>query len=354
MIHETGDKLIGHTRQTERIGFIVKGVFAVLHQRDIRVHARAAFAEQRFRQKRCIQPVAVRGGFDHVFEGHHVVGGAQHFVVFEVDLVLGAGVFVVRRFDFEAHVFEREADFVAAVLAAVGRAQLKIAAHVVGLDGRFAVFVQPEEEEFALGAHVDRVAHVGRFLDRAAQNIARITLQRCAVGAVDVADQPGGLALFAPRQNRERIEIRVQTHVALFNAHKAVDGGAVKAAAVVQRLLQLAGCDGHAFEHAEDVGELQQNKLDVFFFCDADDVFFGISAHTLTPHLWIPAKPGIVKYSMCGDICQQKTCRLFVHLVDKFLKKLFFLKTRRNFTIIIESGTTPCERLHTMGGFLYV
>ena len=118
---------------------------------------------------------------DDILESHDIVRGSQNLVVFEIYLMLSLGDLVVGRFYFKAHLFERKADVTAAVLAAVNGAEVEVAALVVSLGSGLAVFVDMEQEEFALRADIARIAHIRRFLYRAAQDIARVALKGSAV-----------------------------------------------------------------------------------------------------------------------------------------------------------------------------
>ena len=95
--------------------------------------------------------------------------------------MLSLGDLMVGRFDFKAHLLECEADVTAAVLAAVNGAEVEITALVVSLSGGLSVFVDMEQEEFALRTDIARIAHIRRFLYRAAQDIARVALKGSAV-----------------------------------------------------------------------------------------------------------------------------------------------------------------------------
>ena len=66
----------------------------------------------------------------------------------------------------------------------VQRREVEVAPAVEHL-GALGVF---EVEEFQFGAHVEHVAHLRRLLHRAGQHVARVALERRAVGRADAAE----------------------------------------------------------------------------------------------------------------------------------------------------------------------
>ena len=142
------------------------------------------------------------------------------------------------------------------------------------------MFVCVEEEKFALRAYIKGITHVGRLLQRFAQDIARIALKRLSILFVYVADQARNLSVLRmPRQQAERVEIWPQIHVGLLDAHKAFNGGTVEHALVIQRFPRLATRNGNILQRAENIGELQANEFHVVFLENAKDVFLGVFGH---------------------------------------------------------------------------
>src|SRR5690606_14919881 len=127
-----------------------------LGQAQVRVHAGAVDAVNRFRHERGVQAVHVGDDAGDELERHEPVGGGQRIVVFEVDFVLADGDLVVRRFDVEAHRVQRGDDVAPHVLAALDGTEVKVPAGVVGDGGRPSFRVAAEEEELCLGASVHR------------------------------------------------------------------------------------------------------------------------------------------------------------------------------------------------------
>ena len=243
MIHNSGNEAVCRLGKAVFIVFVIEGVFAVFEKGDVCVHSRAALAENGLRHECCIKSVAVGKVFNNKSERHNIVRRAQDLVIFKVNFMLAFCVLVVGRFNFKAHAFKRQADVLAAVLALVNRAEVKIAAPVMAVGGGTSLFIRAEKEEFALRANIAGVAHVGGLFDCALENMARIALKRGAVGEIYITDEPCGFsALALPGENNERVEVGVQAHIRLLNADKAVNRRAVKAAAVVKRFFKLASC----------------------------------------------------------------------------------------------------------------
>ena len=199
--------------------------------------------------------------------------------------MLALGALVVAGLDLEFHLLQGHADLPAGGLAVVQGAQIEVARLVVGLGGGLALVVGLEQEELRLRAHVEPVkAHVVGLLDHPFQHIPGVAHKGRAVGVVHVADEPGHLAVVGPPgEDTEALEIRIEILVGLVDAHKALDGGTVEHALVVDGLLDLGGGNGHILQHAEDVGKLEPDKLNVLLLDDADDVLFVVDHHGLIP-----------------------------------------------------------------------
>ena len=192
--------------------------------------------------------------------------------------MLTGGHLMVAGLDLEAHLLQGQADFTASPLPVIQGAQVEVSGLIVGLGGGLALLVSLEEEELRLGAHAEGViAHILGPLEHPLQHAAGVAHEGGAVGVVDIADEPGHLAVLGPPgEHSEGVQVGVEILVGLIDAHEALDGGAVQHDLVVDRLLDLRGRDGHVLELTENVGELHTDKLDVLFFYDADDIFLGM------------------------------------------------------------------------------
>ena len=181
MLEHARYEAVGGLAEIQAVALIAEGIFARAEQRNIRVHTRAADAVYGLGHKCSVESVSLGDALDDILECHNIIRRRKHLVIFEVYLMLRLGDLMVGRLYLKAHLLESQADITAAVLAAVNGAEIKITALVVSLSGGLAVFVDMEQEEFALGADVARIAHIRRPLYRAAQDIARVALKGSAV-----------------------------------------------------------------------------------------------------------------------------------------------------------------------------
>ena len=117
----------------------------------------------------------------------------------------------------------------------------------------------------------------------AAQHVAGVPVERCAVEVGDVAEHPGlGSLRIAPGEQLEGVRIRHRQDVALLDPAEPVDGGAVEGHPLLQRVLQLCGADGEALELAEHVGEPEANEADpALLHRPHDVVLVSLHAHRL-------------------------------------------------------------------------
>ena len=188
------------------------------------MHAAAVDAENRLGHERGVQSVTFRNRLDDQLERFDVVGGAEGFVVLEVDFVLTVGDFVVRGFDFKAHVFQGQADVASNVFAHVVCAEVEVPAFVGRLNGGNAVGVGLKEEELAFRADVESESHVLGFLENLFEDVSRVAFKRGLVRTVDVADESGDFVLLrTPREDNERIVVRAKIHVGFFDSDEPFD-----------------------------------------------------------------------------------------------------------------------------------
>ncbi len=190
----------------------------------------------------------------------------------QVDLLLARAVLVERVLDGDAELLEVADRLLAQVAGGVERAEVEEAVVVerlwlVPAGGRVEV------EELDVGRDVERVAQVAGGLGVAAQHLARVATERCAVEVEDVAEHAclGGPGL-APRDQLERVGIGHGEHVGLLDAREAVDRRSVEGHPVVERVLELGRADGEALEVAEHVGEPQAHEPDTALLDGSKDV----------------------------------------------------------------------------------
>ena len=277
VLQDAGDEAVGFLGEAPLPLGIEEDVLAVLTEGHVHVHAAAVDAEDGLGHEGGVEAVGLGDGLHRHAEGADVVRGGEGIGVFEVDLVLALGHLVVARLNLKAHLLQHEADLPPHVAAVVDGGHVEVAGGVSGPGGGEPLLVGLEEEELHLRPHVEGVAQLFRPLKGPPQHVPGIAHEGGAVRVIDVANEPGGLALGGhPGQHREGGQVRMQVLVALVDAGEALDGAAVDHDLVADHLLDLGLGDGHVLELAEDVGELEADELDILFVDDADDVFLGV------------------------------------------------------------------------------
>ena len=144
-------------------------VLAAGEERLVRVHAAAVDPEDRLRHERRVKAVAAGDVLHDEAERAHVVRRHDRVVVPEVDLVLARRDLVMRRFDVEPHLLERQDDLAPHVLAEIDRGQVEVAAGIVRFGGRLAVGAAMKQEELRLGPGAHDEAFLLGEADRALQ-----------------------------------------------------------------------------------------------------------------------------------------------------------------------------------------
>ena len=158
------------------------------------------------------------------------------------------------------HLLEREDRVAAQVASGIAHRKIEVA-HVVERLGRVLV---GEVVILQLGTHVEQVASLLGLIEHAAQRIARIAGEGLAVGGAHIAEHAGDAVVArAPRQNLEGRSIGECQHVSFLGRGKALDGGAVKANALLKSDLEVLGANGKVLEAAENVDKPQTHKADI-------------------------------------------------------------------------------------------
>ena len=108
VVQQSGDEPVGHVGQPVLVVRVDEGVVLVAPQREVRVHARSLDVGQRLGHE-AGEDVGLAGQLlHHVAHRHHRVAHGEGVGVAQVDLVLSAGVFVLRVLDRDAHLLEHE------------------------------------------------------------------------------------------------------------------------------------------------------------------------------------------------------------------------------------------------------
>src|SRR5918992_4253106 len=137
--------------------------------------------------------------------------------------------------------------------------------------------------------HIESEPTFGSLVETAAQDIAWIAPERTTIGRVDVAEDTGDAPVgmvFSARHDLERACVGTGEHVGFLNAGESLDRGAVEADSLVERLLELLGCDREALEKTEDVGEPEPHQPDAPFLARTQHVLllpFHLPAHHREP-----------------------------------------------------------------------
>ena len=108
-----------------------------------------------------------------------------------------------------AHLLQIQADLPAGPLPMVQRAQVKIAGLVGSPDGGLTVFIGLEQEELQFRSHIAGEAQGVGTAEHPLQHTSGITGEGGTIGVVDVADQPGHLAVLGPPgQDGKGVQVR--------------------------------------------------------------------------------------------------------------------------------------------------
>ena len=270
----------------------LKQVVAVHVQREVDVQPAARLVRQGLGQKAGVEAVAGGHRPDDLLEHHHVVGGLQGACVVAVDLVLAAAVLVVAVLGGHAHLLHGQADVPAQVLACVQRGHVKIAAKINGDAGGAAVVIVLKQVELHLGAHVAGEAQLFELAVHLPQKAPAVAAKGRAVRLFHVAEKLHHPALGgAPGQDGHGGKVGPEDEVALLHVHKACNGAAVKADAVLQGFGQIAAQDGDVLLDAEDIAESKADEFDVVVLHKIKDVLLGRIAHNTPPRRRDRANP---------------------------------------------------------------
>mgnify|MGYP001086109461 CR=1 FL=1 len=255
---------------------LLEDVDAAALDGEVNMQPIAAFVAQRLGQERCAQPILVGNRAHGRLEGHGVIRRLERTRVLEINLVLPRSMLVVAAFRDDAHVFQRQANIPADVLALVQRRDVKIAAYVQRNAGRVAVLVGLEQVELALAADVADKAHGAGTLDDGLQVAAAVALKRLAVGQGDVAVHADDAALGgAPRQHGGGVRVRPEHKVALLDVHEPGDGRPVEADTLGKGAGQLTGKKRNVFLVAENIAECQFCELNIVVLNKIENVLCG-------------------------------------------------------------------------------
>ena len=207
---------------------VVKNIFACFQiiKRHICMHTGAANSLNRLGHKGCVKSVLCCISLYNMLKCHNSVGGGHNLAELEVNLVLSLCNLVMRRLNSIAHFLKCKADISTAILTVIDRIKVKIACFVACLQGRNAILIQLEKEEFTFRSYVKAVAHFSRLVNNLLEHVSRIALKRSYVICfIYRADKSCCLSIkmLSPRKNCPGVIIRVQIHIGLVNSNEAVN-----------------------------------------------------------------------------------------------------------------------------------
>ena len=264
-----------HLRQLDRPLRVEESVLPLGEQRLVRVHPRAVATEDRFGHEGGDEAVSDRDGPHHEPQRGQVVGHRQRISGAKVDFVLATGHFVMRRLRTQLHLLEARYDDAARPLPAVHRDEIEVAAGVQRPGRRLAAVALLEDEKLHLAPDAHRKAQLAGPLDLPLQGGPGAPLERPAVRVADVADEPrhgsSGLSVARlagralPGKHAEAREIGYQQGVRLLHPGEPLERRAVEQHLAGQGLLEPGSRHLHCLVHAQQVGELQQQKAHAAF-----------------------------------------------------------------------------------------
>ena len=254
---------------------LLKDVDAAALDGEVDMQPVAAFVTQRLGQERRAQPVLVGNRANRCLEGHGVIRRLERTRVLEINLVLSRPVLVVAAFGDDAHVFQRQANIPADVLALIQRRHVHVAGAVLRVQGNIPRVVGLEEVELVLRADLERQPQRFRLFDLLAEDTPAIPGKERTVRQEAVAHHAGDAPrLRTPRQEGDGLRVRAQEQLAMADIAEALDRRRIERDAAAECPVELRGHDGDVFERAEQIDERQTDKFDVVFFDEVKDFLF--------------------------------------------------------------------------------
>ena len=264
----------------------------------IDVKSAAGASLQRSGGKVRVQPVPGGDGFDDGEEGNGVVRGGQGIGIAEIHLVLAGAFLVVRGFRLNAHPLQRQADLPADIFTSVLRRDIHIGGLIIRNVRDLAVFVQPEQVEFQLGAEGEGVARLRGVGNGLLENAPGIVGKGRAVRMGDGAEHPHHAPVLRPPwQQGNGGSVGMEKQVGIHLVAEARDGGSVDGNAVLEGAFQLVGHDGDILGSAEAVAERKADELHVLLLNELYDLLRRIF-HTATN---LPARYAVKFKQMKSD-----------------------------------------------------
>ena len=240
------------------------------------MHAAAVDTENGLGHEGGIDAVHHGDGLHRGPQGHGFIGHFHALVITHVDLMLGRGHLMVAILNADPEFFQGKDGLAAVIVGHVQGRSVKIATLIQNLGALIAFKVKV----FQLRAYVIGVALFCGLGQQAFHDVAGVAGKRRAIRLEDVAEHAGhGLLFRAPGEKLEGGGVGLGDHVALLDAGEALNGGAVKAHALIHGFFQLRGADGEAFQDPENVGEPDLDEADVVILDCFVNIFYGLTVH---------------------------------------------------------------------------
>ena len=193
------------------------------------MHSRTADTLLGLRHKACEKSVPFGNCSNSQLKSHDIVRRGQCLVIFKVDLMLSRCHLVMGRLNLKSHILQSQHHISSCILPQIHRTQVKISRLFMSDGSRLAVVILMQQKKFTFRANIEAVPHLGCLIDLLLEYHAGCPCKRCSVRIVHVTDNAGYLALlWPPWENRKGVQIRIQIHVGLLDAHKALDRRSVK------------------------------------------------------------------------------------------------------------------------------
>ena len=161
-------------------------------------------------------PVLASDLLHHQATGHEVIGNGERIAESQVDLLLAWRSLMMSRFHLDSHPLQRKDRLSPDLRSKVGGDKVEVTACIEHLSTRIGVKV----EVLQLRTNVHREPGIARSCQGTPESPTGIASVVASIRLKDVADQASDVS---PRQNSERLWIRLGDHVALIYPGKPMD-----------------------------------------------------------------------------------------------------------------------------------
>ena len=271
MFEKTGKDLTSPTLLTANV------------RRHINAHSIARLIDQRSRRKVGAKSVRRSYRIDDEPERYRRVCRRQGIKDLKINFILSRSFFMMRILRLNSHLLECQANLPSKILALIERRDIHIARVIVGRIGAVAVIIRLEEIELHLGLKVEPIALLAGIFHGAAQQGARIRLDRFSVGIAKRAEHTDHLAVLGPqREDGNSIRFGMKPNVYSVIAAETRNVRSVDRIALFERSVELGGLDGYILLYAENIAKSKADELNVLFLDILHDlVFFRCHGDTL-------------------------------------------------------------------------